>query len=108
MARKRNIHMKPLGKTETLITPVPQSARASELSTLKAIDLLEFNGRAEQEFVKITKEYIEQEGSQSVRAILAEAAFELNISIETAKRYLLKHTARRAEFKIEAGKVELR
>lgn len=108
MARKRTARMKPLSKTETLFTPTPQSARANELSTLKAIDLLEFNGRAEQEFVKITKEYIEQEGAQSIRSILAETAFELNISIETAKRYLLKHTARRAEFVITNGKVELR
>jgi hypothetical protein len=78
------------------------------LDTLKSLDLVEFNGRAEQAFIKLIREYISQVGELSPRQVYSEASYELNISIETAKRYLLKHTARRAEFVISGGKVGLR
>jgi hypothetical protein len=72
------------------------------------LDLVEFNGRCEKEFVQLVADFIREEGEQTPKAIYSEAAFELNISIETAKRYLLKHTARRAEFKVTDGKVGLK
>lgn len=106
MYRHRKI--KPVGRKESIVTPTPAPERVRSLNTLKAIDLLEFNQTAEQEFVKIITDLCSSVGSPSVRECLAEAAFELNVSIETAKRYLLKHTARRAEFVITDGKVGLR
>ncbi len=96
-------------RIDVLVTPTPAPERVRELNTLKALDLIDFNARAEQAFVELVAAFV-QEGSQPprVREVLAEAAFELNISIETAKRYLLKHSARRAEFEVLGGVVTLR
>ncbi len=97
-------------RVDVLVVPVPAPERVHELNTLKTLDLTEFNTRAEAEFVLLVSEFIRERESNlpRVREVLAEAAFELNISIETAKRYLLKHTARRAEFQVIDGKVGLR
>jgi hypothetical protein len=98
-------------RVDVLVIPVPAPERVRELNTLKSLDLTEFNSRAEQEFVNLVAEFVRERGENNlprVREVLAEAAFELNISIETAKRYLLKHTARRAEFVVADGKVGLR
>ena len=49
---------------------------------------------------------IATEGPLTRNDVLAETAFELNVSIETARRYLDKHTARREHFSFtEGGKV---
>lgn len=107
---KRKSKMIPLARNATLIVPVPASERVKELNTLKALDVTEFNSQAEAEFITLVSEFVrEREGNPPrVREVLAETAFELNVSIETAKRYLLKHTARRAEFQVTDGKVGLR
>jgi hypothetical protein len=111
----RHRKMKPIRGTasanvDVLVTPTPAPERVRELNTLKSLDLTEFNSRAEAEFVILVAEFVRECGSNlpRVREVLAEAAFELNISIETAKRYLLKHTARRAEFVVIDGKVGIR
>jgi len=70
--------------------------RAQELDALKVTDIIAFNYSAEKAFVALVKTLTPCTCAQ----VLAESAFELNISIETARRYLLKHTARRAEFEI--------
>jgi predicted transcriptional regulator YheO len=75
---------------------------------LKQSDILAFNHEAEKSFVELISELIQEDGSISYREALREAAFELNISIETAKRYLEKHSARRAEFCVDDGSVRLR
>lgn len=97
-------------KVDVLVVPVPAPERVRELNALKSLDLTEFNSRAEQEFVALVSEFVHEREANPprVREVLAEAAYELNISIETAKRYLLKHTARRAEFTVSDGKVGLR
>jgi hypothetical protein len=97
-------------RVDVLVVPVPAPDRARELNTLKSLDLTEFNARAEEEFVKLVGQFVIERGSNlpRVREVLAEAAFELNISVETAKRYLLKHTASRAEFAILDGRVAVR
>jgi hypothetical protein len=41
-------------------------------------------------------------------AIIAETSFDLDISPATAKRYLLKHSARKAEFLVQEKLVRLR
>lgn len=79
----------------------PRSER-SELDELKATDLTAFNSSAEASFHSLICKLIAMDGPLSVRDVLSEAAFELNISIETAKRYLFKHTARRAHFSYTA------
>ena len=75
---------------------------------LKQSDILAFNHEAEKSFVELISELLQENGSISYREAVREAAFELNISIETAKRYLEKHSARRAEFCIDDGSVTLR
>jgi hypothetical protein len=105
------VHKKitPLGNNTVLVTPIISTSRVdNQLSNLKSIDLVEFNQRAEIEFVRLITDYLKEAGELSPREIYAEASYELNISIETAKRYLLKHTARRAEFRMTGGKVVLK
>lgn len=79
-----------------------------ELRTLKATDLVEFNRIAECEFVTIVLGLMGEYGAVRVREVCIEAAYRLDISIETAKRYLLKHSAFSAEFEIEKGWVRER
>jgi len=78
------------------------------LKSLKTLDINAFNDAAEQAFVQMLVAWLQEVGQVTVKEVLAEAAFELDVSVETAKRYLLKHTARRAKFAINAGKVVLR
>lgn len=84
----------------------------SDLGGLKQFDSIEFNRRAEKAFLELCVSLIaEQErlGDRlSVRTLLSEAAFELDVSVETVKRYLLKHSARRGLLKIESRFVTLR
>lgn len=76
---------------------------------LKQTDVVAFNHEAEPAFVSLIKGLIQSEnGAISYREAVREAAFELNVSIDTAKRYLEKHSARRAEFSIADGSVKLR
>lgn len=79
-----------------------------ELRTLKSTDLVEFNHRAEFEFVEITKKLLAEIGPMRARQVCIEGAARLDISIETAKRYLLKHSASISEFSIEKGWVNVR
>lgn len=79
-----------------------------ELRTLKATDLVEFNRMAESEFVYIVRNLLAAPGAMRAREVCIETAARLDISIETAKRYLLKHSASISEFSIEKGWVKER
>jgi hypothetical protein len=70
------------------------------LDRLKENDLLAFNAVAESEFCSFVCSYLSEYENVTQNEIIQEASFELNISPVTAKRYLLKHTARRASFAI--------
>jgi hypothetical protein len=74
-----------------------------ELRTLKATDLVEFNRMAESEFVYIVRNLLAAPGAMRAREVCIESAARLDVSIETAKRYLLKHSASISEFAIEKG-----
>ena len=76
----------------------------ADFGWLKQADVVAFNSEAEKTFVALVRTLAPCSVSDAVR----EAAFELNISVETAKRYLIKHTARRAEFVIACGVVQVR
>jgi prephenate dehydratase len=80
-----------------------EAAEAAALS-LKAVDVVAFNKAAETRFVEITKKLVPCPVSHLVR----ETAYTLDVSVETAKRYLLKHSASNAEFAIVRGIVVLR
>jgi hypothetical protein len=75
---------------------------------LKQSDIVAFNHSAEGAFVTLITGLLTDDGKLSYREAIREAAYELGVSIETAKRYLEKHSARRAEFCCEDGSVKLR
>lgn len=75
---------------------------------LKQTDIVAFNQDAEVAFISLITGILKEDGKLSYREAIQEAAYELNISTETAKRYLVKHSARRAEFSIEDGSVTLK
>lgn len=71
-----------------------------ELASQKEFDLVGFNLSAEKQFIELLC-WLLADGELSPREAIQEASFELNISPETTKRYLSKHTARRAQFRID-------
>jgi len=83
------------------IMPAPgrSTSERAELAELKRTDLNAFNLAAEDAFINLICKLIVEEGPRTVRAVMSEASFELDVSPETAKRYLFKHTARRAHFR---------
>ena len=78
------------------------------LGESKANDIIQFNSDAERAFVELVHAILENEESATQIDLIREAAFELDISPVTAKRYLLKYTARRAPFKFEDKRIWLR
>ena len=75
---------------------------------LKQTDIISFNQDAEAAFIGLISGILREEGQLSYRDAIQEAAFELNVSTETAKRYLVKHSARRAEFCLTGKSITLR
>lgn len=94
------------GDWEKLIKPYrPRKRRKfSERAALKQTDLVAFNSAAEQEFLHLARRLC----PCSITTLLQESAFELNISVETAKRYLFKHSARAAELAVEGATVKFK
>ena len=78
--------------------------KKEDIGALKTLDVIAFNRSAEKRFVEIALTLVPCPVSYLVR----ETAYALNISTETAKRYLLKHSASKAEFEIKRGVVVLR
>ena len=70
------------------------------LDRLKENDMIAFNAVAESEFISFVCSYLDEYENVTQHEIIQESSFELNISPVTAKRYLLKHTARRTTFAI--------
>ena len=74
-----------------------------ELRTLKQLDIIEYNRRAESDFVFIVRNLLAVHPAMRVREVCIETAARLDCSIQTTKNYLLKHTASISEFSIEKG-----
>ncbi|MGI9106708.1 MAG: hypothetical protein ACR2G4_10725 [Pyrinomonadaceae bacterium] len=91
--------------TITLLEDVSTPEQPDELSALKQLDKTAFNACAEELFLDLICSLLD-EGELSVREAIVEGAFELNISPETSKRYISKHSARRARFSLVGGKVQ--
>lgn len=70
------------------------------LQKLKPEDLISFNSEAERQFVEFVCSLVSEFDKLTQRDVIQETSFELNISPVTAKRYLMKHTARRAQLQI--------
>jgi len=86
----------------------PEEQACNDLAALKNLDVIAFNQGAEKSFIDLVTDFLEEEGPQPINAVISEASFELDISPATAKRYLQKHTARRAEFIVQEKLVRLR
>ncbi len=83
--------------------PDPRTAHTAE----KQLDAVSFNAGAEVRFCALLCALL-ADGDVTVREAIIEASYELDISPETAKRYLMKHSARRAQFSIADGIVRRR
>ena len=87
-------------------SPSPRPADES-WRALKTLDAVGFNTGAEEAFLALAAALI-AEGPVTVPELLQETAYELDISVATARRYLLKHTARRASLVVVRGHVQHR
>jgi hypothetical protein len=69
---------------------------------LKHMDPTLFNSAAEMKFIELVRGMIEENQGNPVNIaeIYRETSYELNVSTETVKRYLFKHSARRAELRV--------
>jgi hypothetical protein len=76
--------------------------------TMKQSDIMGFNQEAEKAFIGLLHNILVEEEKITYREALREGAYEIGISLETSKRYLEKHCARHAEFKLSEGYVILR
>lgn len=88
-------------------TSESQSSRSSQSwRSLKSSDVTSFNAGAEAHFVLWLTARINAAEFRAVSIgwVYSNAAYELDISVETVKRYLMKHTADLAEFHSD-GKV---
>ncbi len=71
---------------------------------LKSVDVCAFNAGAEIAFVARSRELIRAAGGAIACSVVAqELAFDLDVSVETVKRYIVKHSASRGEFCSERG-----
>jgi hypothetical protein len=96
-------------RTARLLKDAEQGKKKADLRHLKSTDPSAFNDWAEEKFVDLVRELIGENPSGQVRKgqIMQECAYEIKISLETVKRYIVKHTARRAEFREFDGYVFL-
>jgi hypothetical protein len=79
-------------------------------NALKIADVCAFNMQTEPAFVYWLSEKIAGTKGEGLAPawVVQNAAFEFNISLDTAKKYLVKHTAERAEFRSDGRRVTLK
>jgi hypothetical protein len=84
--------------------------RSDQLRLLKCSDVVLFNQHSESYWVDWLADAITHAefGCVSVGWVIQNGAFELDISIDTVKRYLVKHTADRAEFASDGKVITIR
>jgi hypothetical protein len=77
---------------------------------LKSLDIIGYNQGAERAFVEWLIKAIKEQPEQSVSIswVKANAAYKLDLSPETIKRYIIKHTSDYAPFVSEGGALRLR
>lgn len=114
---KENIRSKPedMRSGENMRSGEPESGEPEQEqdrrfnpppAALKNLDLLEFNSRAEDAFILLALEMIalSETGAIPASDLVAEAAFTIDVSPATAKRYLKKYSAPSGPLKL-SGKV---
>lgn len=92
------------------VGPKPSVKPERASSALKHLDIVAFNMNAERIFVDWLTDRLTREefGAVSISWVISNAAYGLDVSPETVKRYLLKHCADDAPFVVEAGMVRLK
>lgn len=92
------------------VARLDQADREEHWRGSKATDIVSFNAGAEIHFVDWLSKKIRRSKTKTVGAgwAIANAAFELDVSVATIKRYLMKHTADAAEFKSDGKNISLR
>ena len=86
----------------------PRLVADEDCTSMKVLDVVAFNAEVEPQAVALWASMLRERGTQRVGTLCVEAAFRFDVSTETAKRWLLKHSAESAEFLIERGLVRLR
>ena len=68
----------------------------------KHLDIMSFNADAEIKFIECVRTLIEENHGNPVNIseVYRESSYEIDVSPSTVKRYLVKHSARRAELRV--------
>jgi len=109
-ARKRK-RQKPQPQPQPPAPPAPPAppvsrADTAELAELAAFgDMIAFRKRAEALAVEVALKVIRADGCQPVGALAADIAYLLDISTETAKRYIRKHSSRYGRLRLDGDRV---
>jgi hypothetical protein len=101
----------PSGREQHLNTsPRGSSSSSSSWRSMKSIDIVAFNAGAEDRFCQWLLAKLEEEdfGTVSVGWVKSNASYDLNVSPETIKRYIIKFTADAAPFVSEGGFIRRR
>jgi hypothetical protein len=86
---------------------ISAASKSAKLAELKATDLARFNVEAEKEFQSFLCREIATFGPMEFSEAIREVAFNVNVGVTTAKKYILKHTSRQAHFFFNAlGQVD--
>ena len=78
------------------------------LTRLKQFDIVAFNRNSEKAFRHRLTQMLTITPVMAISTVIQELSYDLDISPETAKRYVYKHTASRAPFCIREGGISLR
>jgi len=99
---KRRAKRKQASTNERLKAQAAKTGNSRSFKSQKHVDLMAFNASAEELFVEIVRKLIEDSGRTtiSIGTVYQEGAYELNVSPQTVKRYLIKHSARRAALRV--------
>ena len=112
--QQKRSSLPPLPQSQLEDEPI-MSAGLSSLSPsswrcLKSLDIVGFNQGAERAFVQMLLLKLQSPGARNVSIgwVLSNAAYDLNLSPASIKRYIVKFTADRAPFVSEDGYMRLR
>lgn len=88
--------------TNEKLKEIAKRAGKGNFKNQKHVDIMAFNASAEEKFVEIVRKLIEESGRTAIPigTVCQETAYGLNISTQTAKRYLVKHSARQAALRV--------
>lgn len=79
-----------------------------DFTGVKVLDVVAFNAEVEPLAVAFLCSWLQERGQARVGQLCIEVSYRFDVSTETAKRWILKHSAERAEFEVTRGLVSLR